>query len=229
MLISITTLPTRINHIEPVINSLKKQKIPIYLWIPRYVERLNMEFDGKIPEFLKGVHCEVVKDGGSLTKFMGWDIAKELFFTADDDTIVPENWAKNLLEYYDSLNKRGVCCYRGRIFKGKNKKYRNTRLIERPKEVTKVDLVMSNWGALYNSNMFSVESFVYPKEINDDIAIGAELYKKDIPIWCLPSKGISATRVCRIDSLWAINKKSKANDNAIKKLWKEAKNGDRDT
>ena len=79
---------------------------------------------------------------------------------------------------------------------------------------------MSNWGALYSRDMFTDEAFNHNKEINDDIAIGAYLYKNKIPIYCLPSKGISATRVCRIDSLWAINKKSNNTDNAIKALWK---------
>ena len=160
MIISLTTLPSRLPHIEAGIKSLKKQGFPIYLWIPKYVKRLDQKFSGEIPEFLKDINYEIVEDRGSITKLLGGlEIANDFLITADDDVIYPKNWAKNLINYYDSLTQKGACCYRGREFKGKKMtSYRNTRLVEKHKEVRKVNIVCGTWGALYHKDMFTRRS-----------------------------------------------------------------------
>ena len=223
MIISLTTLPSRIQYIKPVIDSLKKQGFPIYLWIPKYVKRLNQTFDGKIPRFLNGIHYEVIEDRGSITKLLGGlEITKSLLITADDDVIYHKDWAKNLINYYESLNIKGACCYRGRVFKGKKMtSYRNTRLVEKHKEVRKVNIVCGTWGALYHKDMFSKDIFELKHHMVDDIVISCELHKNDISIWCLPSYGnIKPYQICRKDSLWGHNRGENNNDKALRDLWK---------
>jgi len=222
MIISLTTLPSRINHIEAGINSLKEQGFPIYLWIPKYVKRLNQKFDGKIPNFLNGINYEVVEDRGSITKLLGGlEVANNVLMTADDDVIYPKDWAKKLIDYYDSLTQKGVCCYRGREFKGKKMtSYRNTRLVEKHKVVRKVNIVCGTWGVLYHKDMFTKDIFVLKHHMVDDIVISCELHKNNVSIWCLPSNNsIRPYAICRKDSLWGYNRKGNNNDNALKDLW----------
>jgi len=40
-IISLTTIPTRLPHIKPVIESLKVQGFPVHLWIPQSVSTLQ--------------------------------------------------------------------------------------------------------------------------------------------------------------------------------------------
>jgi hypothetical protein len=221
MIISLTTLPSRIPFIEPTITHLKKQGFPVHLWIPKYVKRLGQEFDGKIPKFFDGINYEVVEDRGSISKLLcGLEIAKDLLITADDDVMYPDNWAKNLIEFYEWLDEKGVCCYRGRIFRNKKKPtYGNSSLIRQSKVARQVDLVCGTWGALYHKDMFSNEIFVLKHHMVDDIVISCELQKNKVPRWCLPSSGIKDYPVCRKDSLWGHNRRCDNNDKAIKDLW----------
>ena len=222
MIISLTTLPSRLPHIKAGIESLKKQGLPIYLWIPKYVKRLNQKFDGVIPDFLKGINYEVVEDRGSITKLLGGlEVTKDLLITADDDVIYPQDWSQNLIKFYDTLVEKGACCYRGRVFKGTKKtSYRNTRLVEKHKEVRKVNIVCGTWGALYHKDMFSKEIFVLKHHMVDDIVISCELHKNKVPVWCLPSNNtIKPYSICRKDSLWGYNRKGNNNDKALKELW----------
>jgi len=221
MIISLTTLPSRIPKIKAGIESLKKQGFPIYLWIPKYVKRLNQTFDGVIPKFLEGINYEVVEDRGSITKLLGGlDVTNDLLITADDDVVYPDNWAINLIKFYESLTEKGACCYRGRIFRNrKNKKYGNSSLIRQPKVAKQVDIACGTWGTLYDKSMFSQDIYILKHHMVDDIVISCELQKNKVPRWCIPSEKIKEYSVCRTDSLWGHNRKADNNDNAIKDLW----------
>ena len=110
IIISLTTIPSRINMIEPVINSLCNQVVKpnaIYINIPREYNRFGKCSD--IPLFLtnnKKVHINYLdNDYGPATKFIGTLINKDIksndiIVITDDDTIKEKHWLSGLLIFY---------------------------------------------------------------------------------------------------------------------------------
>ena len=109
--ISLTTIPSRIMMIEPVIKSLLDQLYPpkiIYINLPKKYNRFKTKIT--IPKFLS--KYENVKifyvdtDYGPATKFIGSLInptisPKTIIIVTDDDVIKKKNWSQLMLSYYD--------------------------------------------------------------------------------------------------------------------------------
>jgi len=110
-IISLTTIPSRINLIEPVIISLLDQIYSpkmIYLNLPKKYNR----FDTKIiiPKFLKKYDKVKIfymeEDYGPATKFMGAllnpkILCDDIIVVTDDDIIKKQHWSHMLLSQYD--------------------------------------------------------------------------------------------------------------------------------
>lgn len=199
-IISITTLPSRLNHIKPCIDSLKRQNIPIYLWIPKYVKRLKEGFDYKLPKYLDGVYIKIVDDLGSLTKLVPALGVAENIITADDDVIYPDWWASRLIDAYNMGD--GAYCYRGKILE-KGLSYNDTECLKN--NSGKINFITGTWGAIYNRNFFKGEKFNY--STTDDVVISYILKKNDIPIHIIPSNyEIKPYSAYSINALWDKNK-----------------------
>jgi len=125
MIISLTTIPKRIEHIHLVIESLKRQTKPItkiLLWIP-YTYRGKDEY--VIPDYLKNekivdvIRCD---DLGPATKFLHtikYLKGGEDFVVIDDDTI----YSQYLIEDLTALpNLYGAKCVKGTAFGEWNQK-----------------------------------------------------------------------------------------------------------
>jgi len=71
-IISMTTIPSRLPHIEPTVRSLERQGLPLYVWIQERNYFTGEAFDGCVPEFLRGdrVHVEMVEARGPITKVL---------------------------------------------------------------------------------------------------------------------------------------------------------------
>lgn len=224
--ISLTTLPRRIELIEPVIESLLNQHYDVYLYVPEYVERLGQKFDGNIPKFLKHkkIHIEIVEDLGPFTK-LWYSVLKgfEYIITADDDVIYPDDWASELVDakkLYETVDDNSVVCYRGRIIKGK---YNESKLIKKVTEPELVNFVTGTWGAIYSSRVFSddILEMVGKHPMVDDVVISSYLKAKNIPIYVIPEPDkIVPYQTHRIDALYKTNngKHAVTNDNALKDL-----------
>ena len=110
IIISLTTIPSRIKLIEPVIDSLCKQVVKpnaIYINIPKIYNRFGK--CPEIPTFLKlngKVHINYLDiDYGPGTKFIGTILNKnikenDIVIITDDDTIKERHWLGGLLIYY---------------------------------------------------------------------------------------------------------------------------------
>ena len=125
--ISFTTIPSRINNLKPIVDSLinqTKKVDKILLNIPDYSIRFKQKYE--IPEFLKTdkykKHVEVVncKDYGPGTKLLGCSTYFEKFkskdnvylIIIDDDRIVKNNLVENL--YKNQIkNKDSVIANKG--------------------------------------------------------------------------------------------------------------------
>jgi len=121
-----TTLPDRIDNLEPTIRSLLEQTRPpdeIVLAIPQFSIRQKMEYT--VPAYLEGIHrvrllrCE--KDWGPASKFipiiqeeLAADRRQTLIMVVDDDRIYPRDALEIFLHYHKQLPDAALC-FRGAL------------------------------------------------------------------------------------------------------------------
>ncbi len=112
IIVSMTTIPSRINHIEPVLDSLINQTVKpymIYLNIPKKYNRF--ESDIKIPDFINNKYAHIVRifylenDYGPGTKFIGslmnpLIFDKDIIVVTDDDVVKKKHWLYTLFQNY---------------------------------------------------------------------------------------------------------------------------------
>ena len=123
LIISLTTIPSRINEIENVLDSLLNQNIKadmIYINVPKKYNRFNGCV--KVPDFITNKYRNRVKifyleeDYGPATKFIGCllnpDISdKDIILVTDDDIEKTKIWSTKLLNCYQPTK---VCCFEER-------------------------------------------------------------------------------------------------------------------
>lgn len=230
MIISLTTIPSRIKHLEPTIDSLLNQGCQVYLWLPKFVKRLNEGVEKKdIPKSLsdkKNLNINIVEDFGSITKLLPAieNNIDDIIITADDDCIYPENFAKTLRSWFDEYNQSSAVCYRGKVVT--SQVYKHSISISKVSKPKVCDVVTGVHGVIYKSSWFNVNemkelSKMFPG--NDDIVISGILDQNNIQRIVVPypnSKVVNErTAVKRVDSLWwGNNKKGLQNNLALKQM-----------
>jgi len=208
-IISLTTIPDRIERIETCIESLSKQGLPVYLWAVEKIARSETVL-GELPEFLAeyGVNVQIVPDCGPITKLLpALKMGTETILTADDDCVYGRGWAQKLLAWSRKRPKAALG-YRGRILTGKG--YLGSKLVfkSRIKKPTKVDIITGVHGALYKAEMFDAGIFEEWKcwPSNDDLVIAAHLKRRRIPRLVVPGPVlVRDNSVRRIEPLIRIN------------------------
>lgn len=226
-IISITTIPSRLPHIQPCLDSLKRQmgfhgsKIPVFLWIPAYVERLDQKFDGHIPPWAKWTRYEVVKDLGPITKLIPGLAISQTVITADDDCIYPVNWAKELLIHHER-HRKNAYAYRGKKIK-KGQSYNIPRPIM--DKFSEVNFITGVHGAIYNKSMFDERISDSKHRMTDDVVISANLFNRGTPMFVIPKRGqienynVGNVKMCNVDDLYTQNKDGVNNNKAINDLY----------
>jgi hypothetical protein len=223
-IISLTTIPGRIEHIKPCIDSLLRQNMLIYLWIGKEYNRLKGIIDS-LPKFLKHDRIRIrrVEDEGSITKLYPalslYDVDR--IITADDDMIYPDGWAEGLLKASEVHPNKAIC-YRGRKFrydKGRKLPYRRSILV-RGKNRGVVDIATGVHGVLYRRSFFGDDFFDYRNydysRYVDDVWISGYLQSKGIQRLCILGADIRTVQLTdrkplhRVDSLTKINWKKGA-------------------
>lgn len=219
-IISLTTIPSRIAHIQPCIESLIAQGLPVYVWIPQYVKRTG-DTIGAVPDFLfaDGIHVELVGDCGPITKLLpALACGLDVILTADDDHIYGDGWADTLLRYAEQYPNAAIC-YRGRVFE--SRKYNESRVISNPDELAAVDFITGVKGALYKREFFEEEIFEEWKKwpTNDDIVISGHLRRGGISMLVVkrPCK-IEPYDVQYIDNLWD-DVNARSNDEGLERAY----------
>ena len=216
MIVSLTTIPKRINHIHLVIQSLKRQTKPvtkILLWIP-YTYKGNDEYI--IPDYLKNekivkiIRCE---DLGPATKFLHtikYLKSGEDFVVIDDDTI----YSQYLIEDLTALpNLYGAKCVKGTAFEdwnGKSVKSRDPDYINRQRKsirvigennepdnlynikIRKVPIICGCDGMLLNTSFFNKKFFNIQQQFFncDDIWLSGFLTANNIDKYVVPCREI---------------------------------------
>lgn len=216
--ISLTTIPSRIAYLRQCVASLIGQGLPVYVWLPRSVERLGAGFDA-IPSFLAemGAHAELVADCGPATKLLPALDRFETIITADDDHIYGSGWASGLLAWAERRPNTALG-YRGRRF-GKNLNYADSKKIVNPRKAMRVHLLTGVHGALYRRSFFEDAFYDQWKQwpLNDDIVVSGYLWQHGTPLFVVPrSCTIRAMAARSIDPLTASNVRQNLNDAGLR-------------
>ena len=223
-IISITTIPDRIELIEECIKSLVQQELPVYLWAVEKIARSDTVLK-RIPPFLGklGVHVEIVEDCGPITKLLpalsaGFDV----ILTADDDCIYGPGWASGLIAWSKKIP-RAAIGYRGRKLTGKGYKKSCLLIKSKIRKAMPVDILTGVYGVLYRRVQFDAGIFEEYKRwpMNDDLVISAHLKRRGIRRYVVPGKvAIKNSSGRNIEPLFGINVAAggKVNDKGLRKL-----------
>lgn len=221
--ISLTTIPSRIEHIEPCIASLVAQGYPVHLWVAKQELWRSGKVLETIPQPLldSGAHITIVEDRGPITKLLpALEAGFDRIITADDDHVYGPHWADGLLEW-QRRRPNTVVCYRGRNF-DHTRLYSNSRVITRTHRA--VDFITSVSGVIYRRKFFADSIFNEWKEwlMNDDIVVCAHLHRRRIPIEVVPfPKGCTVERlpVAYVNPLCGPNVHRGMNDAGLQKVY----------
>mmetsp|Transcript_19272 Transcript_19272/g.31396 ORF Transcript_19272/g.31396 Transcript_19272/m.31396 type:complete len:903 (+) Transcript_19272:222-2930(+) len=200
LVVSLTTTPDRLVHLEDTLDSLKEQTLganKIYLNIPHFSERFHKEY--KLPGFIKNDPAITVnwcKDYGPITKLIP-TLEKEmdpdtLIITVDDDMVYEKTMFARLVGQMSSWP-HAAYNYAGQVID----EYPNSntvRVRSADKEVyhekaAGVDILEAFLGVIYRRDFFDLEAIKdIPKTCwtTDDIWISAQLAMKGIPRIKLP-------------------------------------------
>ena len=198
LIVSLTTIPSRINLLEPVLDSILNQTIKpdlIYLNIP--IKYNRFENCSEIPKFIKNKEKVRInyldKDYGPATKFIGSllnsEVSKDdVIIVTDDDVIKRSHWISKLLLCHKP-NK--ICCFEERNL-GKN-------------------IIWGYLGYIFRKDIFDVDNLLnFYEEIKDNCILVDDhwltgyCHHKKIPISNIPisrSKEINKTLIEGQDSL----------------------------
>lgn len=232
IIISFTSLPNRISHIEPMLNSISKQTAQpskFILWLSKYSQR-DSQFTldtKKIPKFIQNypVDLRICDDYGPHTKLLPALKAVQdpntIIITVDDDTIYPKTWLENLIHYHhlypdSAIGPRGRVFYRKTLRipilgmqLSKRLKYRKGKTIILPSNSSPkpVDILTGVWGVLYKRSFFEEEIFSMQQcpeaRYNDDIWNSGYLAKKGIQRLCIPfGKEFGDISMPGVNRLW---------------------------
>jgi len=207
--ISLTTIPSRLSHIEPCIRSLECQGLPVYVWIQREVKRTGAVFDGNVPGFLDNCHVTVIDEMGPIAKLLpALDVA-DVIVIADDDMQYGKRWSWGLLDWHARLPDVALG-YRGRVLRDRS--YNHSQLVNNASKPMVVDIITSGKGALFERKHFDDGIFEEWHEwaMNDDLVVNAHLKRRGVKRVAVPLPRGCVVRtydgVYQIDELWAENR-----------------------
>lgn len=198
IVISLTTSPTRITKLQPVIDSMMKQTIQpdkIYLNLPNVFKRDNTTFTLPLPEFItqnKSIYVHFCEDIGPATKILPvLSLEKDpdtILISIDDDINYPPQLIETFLGFSQDYPDACLTGTSYMLKENTNKMYSNT-----PEKLQgqEVELLEGYSGVLYKRKFFSeaVLKKLY-KSINenkgckfgDDFSISNALISEGIQI-----------------------------------------------
>lgn len=198
IIVSLTTLPSRINKIYKVIESILNNTIKpdiIYINIPKFSKRENKKYI--IPDNIKNIKNVIIniidEDYGPITKLyptlLKENDPESNIICIDDDKEYDKNLIKHLLLCSQQYNDKCIC------ITGWN--YINLGFVSIPfithlfkNIVNKVDILQCYNGVLYKRKFFQ-DDFKYYLNLDkcftvDDILISKYLKNKNIQILSIP-------------------------------------------
>ncbi|MGJ8593506.1 MAG: glycosyltransferase family A protein [Aquaticitalea sp.] len=228
VIISFTTIPSRISEIERMIDSICNQTLKpesILLWIPKTYKRIQQEV--VVPDFIKNspIEIKLCDDVGPFTKLyytlkQEWENKECIIVTVDDDVYYPPEFLKNLIKYVRKYPDQAIG-YRGRVLKDKLNYSTSKKYFGSPKrKPLKVDIITGTWGAAYRVKFFDDHIFndeiINSNFMVDDIWITGNLAKNNVGRIILKNIGIKLiSEIHEIDPLWKINRETDNNNKLL--------------
>ncbi|WP_417875153.1 glycosyltransferase [Xanthomarina gelatinilytica] len=229
-IISFTTIPSRINNIKPMVDSLLNQSVQadeIILWVSKSYKRLNQHIETDIPDFIKKtpIIVKFCEDVGPFTKLyyslkQEWNNKECIIITVDDDVFYPKHWLKQLLKQENKTPNKAIG-YRGRVLTDKLNYNTSVKITDAAsRKPVKVDIITGTWGALYKVKFFDESIFnqdlIHANFMVDDIWITGNLAKNNIERIIIKNVGIKPDlNLFEVDSLWEHNKTSNNNNKML--------------
>ncbi len=197
IVVSLSTVPSRVQHLPKIIQCLLQQTCPvdmIYLNIPVWSKREKCEYP--VPKFLDTTKVKVIRcdDHGPITKLypvLKYERDPEtLIITVDDDIeYIPEriatlvHWAKKYPQA--AIGGTGFIAGPWWSFYG---------TVHRPQEITPVSVIEGFSGCAYRRGFFKDDLIDYTGApdgafYNDDVWISGYLAQRGIPRLVHPSQG----------------------------------------
>jgi glycosyltransferase involved in cell wall biosynthesis len=239
LIVSFTSMPDRIKHIEPMVRSLLNQTYTpdeIILWLPKYAIRTQQSMtETDVPNFIKKAPIKVrfCDDLGPHTKLIpSLDYALDpdtMIITLDDDTIIPKDHLKHLYTAAQQFPNKAIG-YRGKNFDrrsflgfGLPFRYKKGSLVM-SEDLTfqqPVDVLTGCFGVLYRKKFFKDDledmSLCKRARYNDDIWNSGHLAKNNIERLCIGiDQDFSDISMPNIDRLWdTVNNGKGHNDKTL--------------
>ena len=204
---SLTTVPARIDNLEPTIHSLLKQTRPpdeIVLTIPEFSIREQRPYDvpthvSRLPR-LRILHCR--RDWGPATKFI--PVIREelaasrgdtLVMVVDDDRIYPLDALETYLHYNQQLPEAALC-FRGAAMP-RTLDWRDARMIKgnELRESQSVAVITGCGSYLIQPGFFDESLWDYSNAPQaafymDDIWISGWLARRDVKRYAVPASAM---------------------------------------
>ncbi|HEY5311677.1 MAG TPA: hypothetical protein VIK18_04135 [Pirellulales bacterium] len=200
VVISLTTMPSRIGRIRPVLNSLLDQDHPadeVLLTVPSTSQREGCPY--RVPDFLRGRSAVTVlecgRDWGPATKLIPAVLREApdtLIIAVDDDNIYPRDMVSTFLRWHRQYPDAALG-YRGwELPPSLDWSETQTLYATSLPGCRRVDVVTGTWGILVQPRFFDpqlTDYTAYPRDafFVDDIWFNGHLARRDVPRMVIPA------------------------------------------
>lgn len=200
VVVSLTTIPDRLDHIRPTLHSLLDQsRRPdgIVLNLPWISLRQQREYH--VPEYLERLSCVHVhrcdRDWGPATKFLPTLQTEKdpdtMIIVTDDDQIYPRNMVEDFVEHAKKLPKAALCARGHAIPAAMVHTERDTIYGTAITEPRRVEIIQGSAGFLIRPRLFSDAIFDYesgPPEafFNDDVWLAGHFAGRGVERYVVP-------------------------------------------
>jgi hypothetical protein len=199
LVVTLTTIPERIDKLAPVLRSLLDQTVAadrIIVWRPERSRRSGQPYPdpGPLPPGIEVLACD---DQGPATKLLPALAAEPdaAIVVVDDDVIYPKDFLEQLLAGHRAHPGAAVGWRGWRIVDGAHAKQFPHIFATGVAAPTPVDILLGTWGYLVPPGAFdgAVHSFDgFPPEVRfvDDVWFSGHLARRGIARLVIPAKGL---------------------------------------
>ena len=200
VVVSLTTIPSRLTRLRPTLNSLLTQDYPptaIYLTVPRRSVREGKPY--RMPDWLPGYPAITVidseRDWGPASKLLPTLLAERerpdtMIIAVDDDNVYPREMVGTFVRFSQRLPDAALC-FRGHVVAGG---WNESRAVfgTRVSAPTRMDIVTGCGGILVKPRFFDGAVFDYEGAppsafFVDDIWISGHLARRGVRRYLIPS------------------------------------------
>lgn len=199
LVVTLTTVPERVDRIRPTLRSLLDQTCPadrILLAWPKQALRSKLPYP-HAPDLPPGIELLPCEDIGPASKLLPALRAEPtaLLVAVDDDVIYPYDFLETLLAAYRADPKTAWAWRGAKIEPGRDPRDYKHIFASGVKAPTDVDVLMGTWGYLIPPQSFddAVHDFApWPPEVRwtDDIWISGHLARRGVKRRVMPGRGL---------------------------------------